>query len=135
MILAFADDCSVTAIDDVAQASIHREVIDVENGVLTSIDEHAAVLRTDFHKADLMLRGKAGAFGGTLYRNEQDVFMRDDGAYSRTLIDFARKRHGGRVKVAFCDGRVGQGKRLFLDLDAAALRRWNKAASVTPSGE
>ena len=52
--------------------------------------------------------------------------MRDDGVYCRTLIDFARKRHGGRVNAVSCGGRVGQGKRLFLNLDAAALRRWNK---------
>ncbi len=45
-----------------------------------------------------------------------------------TLIDFARKRHGGRANVAFCDGHVVQGtlKRLCLNLDATALCRWNK---------
>jgi len=72
-------------------------------------------------------RGKVGVFGGTLYRTEQDVFLGDDGVYLRTLLDFARKRHGDRANVAFCDGHVEQGtlKRLFLDLDDAALRRWN----------
>jgi prepilin-type processing-associated H-X9-DG protein len=72
-------------------------------------------------------QGNVGVFGGTLYRTEQDVFLRDDGVYSRTLMDFARKRHGGRVNAVFCDGHAEQGtlKRLFLDLDDAALRRWN----------
>jgi prepilin-type processing-associated H-X9-DG protein/prepilin-type N-terminal cleavage/methylation domain-containing protein len=73
-------------------------------------------------------QGQVGVFGGTLYRTEQPVFLVDDGAYCRTLLDFARKRHGGRANVVFCDGHVEQGtlKRLFLDLDAAALCRWNK---------
>ena len=72
-------------------------------------------------------RGKVGVFGGTLYRTEQDVFLGDDGEYLRALLDFARKRHAGRANVAFLDGHVEQGtlKRLFLDLDDAALRRWN----------
>jgi prepilin-type processing-associated H-X9-DG protein/prepilin-type N-terminal cleavage/methylation domain-containing protein len=72
-------------------------------------------------------RGKVGVFGGTIYRTEQDVFLRDDGVYSRSLMDFARKRHGGRVNIVFCDGHVEQDtlKRLFLDQDEAALRRWN----------
>jgi len=135
VILAFADDCSVTAIDDIAQASIHREVIDVENGVLTSIDQHAAVLRTDIHKADLMLRGKTGAFRGTLYRNEQDVFMRDDGVYSRTLIDFARKRHGGRVNVVFATDAWGKASDCSLILTPPPCEAGIKTASVTTSGE
>jgi prepilin-type processing-associated H-X9-DG protein/prepilin-type N-terminal cleavage/methylation domain-containing protein len=72
-------------------------------------------------------RGKVGVFGGTIYRTEQDVFLHDNGVYSRSLMDFARKRHGGRVNIVFCDGHVEQDtlKRLFLDLDEAALRRWN----------
>ena len=51
MILAFADDSSVTAIDDIAQANTYCEVIDVENDVYTFIDEHAAVLRPTFSKS------------------------------------------------------------------------------------
>jgi prepilin-type processing-associated H-X9-DG protein len=72
-------------------------------------------------------QGKVGVFGGTLYRTDQDIFLRDDGVYSRTLMDFAQRRHGGRINVAFCDGHVEQQtlKRLFLDLDEAALRHWN----------
>jgi prepilin-type N-terminal cleavage/methylation domain-containing protein/prepilin-type processing-associated H-X9-DG protein len=73
-------------------------------------------------------RGKVGVFGGTLYRTEQDIFNGDDGPQARSLIDFARRRHGGRINVVFCDGHAEQAtiKRLFLDLDDDALRRWNK---------
>jgi|SRR4051812_21680985 len=48
MILVFADDSTVTAMDDVAQANTHCEVIDVENGVYTFIDQWGAVLRPVF---------------------------------------------------------------------------------------
>ena len=48
MILVFADDCSVTALDDITQANVHCEVIDVQDGVFTFIDEHATVLRPAF---------------------------------------------------------------------------------------
>src|SRR5436305_1603615 len=48
MILAFADDSTVTAVDDIAQANIHCEVIDVENGLYTFLDEHGAKLHPVF---------------------------------------------------------------------------------------
>lgn len=73
-------------------------------------------------------RGQPGAFGGSLFRTEQPVLYVGDETHFRTMLDFARKRHGGRVNVNFCDGHVENGtlKRLFLDLDSAALSRWNK---------
>jgi hypothetical protein len=48
MILAFADDSTVTAMDDIAQANTHCEVGDVENGVYTFLDECGAILRPAF---------------------------------------------------------------------------------------
>jgi prepilin-type processing-associated H-X9-DG protein len=72
-------------------------------------------------------RGKVGVVNGALLRAEQDVFVVGDNTLDRALTDFARKRHGGRVNVVFCDGHVEHQtlKRFFLDLDEAALRRWN----------
>ena len=45
MILAFADDSTVVAVDDISEANRYCEVIDVENGVYIFIDERGAVLR------------------------------------------------------------------------------------------
>jgi prepilin-type processing-associated H-X9-DG protein len=72
-------------------------------------------------------RGKVGVVSGALYRTEQGLPFVGDSALYRSLMDFALKRHGGRVNIVFCDGHVEQDtlKRLFLDLDDAALRRWN----------
>ncbi len=72
--------------------------------------------------------GRAGAYSGALFRSEQPVFLCDDGTYSQPMLDFARKRHRGRVNITFCDGHVENDtlKRFFLDVDSAALSRWNK---------
>jgi len=48
MILAFADDSTVTAMDDIAEANTDCEVVDVENGVYTFLNEYGAILRPVF---------------------------------------------------------------------------------------
>ena len=45
MILAFADDSTVVAVDDISEPNRYCEVTDVENGVYMFIDERGAVLR------------------------------------------------------------------------------------------
>ena len=48
MILAFADDSTVTAVDDIAEANGYCEGVDVEAGIFTFVDEHGTVLRPVF---------------------------------------------------------------------------------------
>jgi hypothetical protein len=48
MILAFADDSTVTAVDDIAEANGYCEGVDVEAGIFTFVDEHGTVLRPIF---------------------------------------------------------------------------------------
>ncbi|MDB6124342.1 MAG: hypothetical protein JWQ71_3335 [Pedosphaera sp.] len=48
MILAFADDSSVTVFDDVAQANRYCEGADVENGVWTFTDERGYFFKPIF---------------------------------------------------------------------------------------
>ncbi|EEF59585.1 hypothetical protein [Pedosphaera parvula] len=45
MILIFENDSTTRAVDDISEANRYCEVIDVEDGVYTFIDERAAVLR------------------------------------------------------------------------------------------
>jgi hypothetical protein len=45
MILVFADDSTMRAVDDISDANRYCEVVDVETGVYTFIDEHAALFR------------------------------------------------------------------------------------------
>jgi prepilin-type N-terminal cleavage/methylation domain-containing protein/prepilin-type processing-associated H-X9-DG protein len=73
-------------------------------------------------------KGRAGVHNGELFRNEQDEHLFAGDAVINSLVKFAQKRHGGRVNLDFCDGHVEPRKlkRLFLDLDDAALRPWNK---------
>jgi len=48
MILAFADDSTMIAVDDISQAHTYCEVIDVQNGVWTFLDQHGTILRPVF---------------------------------------------------------------------------------------
>jgi prepilin-type processing-associated H-X9-DG protein len=59
---------------------------------------------------------------GILQRAGPDVRWADDD----NII--ARKRHGGKANVSFCDGHVESPKldTLFIDQTDTALRRWNK---------
>ena len=48
MILTFADDSTMIAVDDISQAHTYCEVIDVQNGVWTFVDQHGTILRPVF---------------------------------------------------------------------------------------
>ena len=45
LILILADDSSVTALDDLAEANRQCEVVDVERGCYTFLNQHGVVLR------------------------------------------------------------------------------------------
>src|SRR5260370_38742595 len=58
MILEFADDRTVTALDDIGEANGYCEGPDVEAGVFTFLDEHGRVLQPQF--SEPVTRSKLG---------------------------------------------------------------------------
>lgn len=51
MILAFADDCTVRALDSFSEVRTYCEVQDVEGGIYTFCDEFGGILRPVFSEA------------------------------------------------------------------------------------
>jgi hypothetical protein len=71
MILAFANDCTVTVFDTVDQANSGCEGIDVEEGVYLFTNEHSEILRPVF----TVPNSKSKWFIGPLYTVKSGIFM------------------------------------------------------------